>query len=186
MAWAEELLPPEVVFVGGHPMAGSERHGIASAHVELFRNATYCMTPSSAAQPQSMTMLEQLVVAIGARPLIIDAATHDAYVAAVSHLPFVLSAALMHQTASTEMWPQMSQIAATGYRDMTRLASGDPMMHRDICLTNALAIGDELRAMAQRLSDLADKLDDPSHLENLFKDAKQQRDDWLRQRSREQ
>ncbi len=183
MTWAEDLLPTEVVFVGGHPMAGSERHGIVAARADLLRGATYCLTPSSATPERSMLLLEQLVIAAGAQPLIIDAATHDAYVAAVSHLPFLLSAALIQQTASDDTWPNMSRIAATGFRDVTRLASGDPSMHRDICLTNAQAIQQELRAMSQRLADLAARLDDPSLLDTLFNDAKQQRDDWLRQRS---
>ena len=182
MAWAEAALPSGVSFIGGHPMAGSEQHGIMHARAALFHNAVYCLTPHQRATPEALALLEKLVSAIGARPLCIPAATHDAYVAAVSHLPFLLSTALTQLTATNEQWSSMSMLAATGYRDLTRLASGDPVMHRDICLSNAEAIRPWLHNMAALLSQLADQLDDPQALQALFEDAKQHRDQWLHDR----
>jgi prephenate dehydrogenase len=182
MTWAEEILPHSVSFIGGHPMAGSEQHGISHARADLFRNAVYCLTPHERATPEALALVEKLVAAIGARPLSIPAATHDAYVAAVSHLPFLLSVSLAQITATDEQWSGMSTIAATGYRDLTRLASGDPVMHRDICLTNADAIRPWLQHMADFLSQLADQLDNPEALQTMFDSAKQHRDDWLHHR----
>jgi prephenate dehydrogenase len=182
MAWAEEALPSNVSLIGGHPMAGSEQHGIYHARANLFHNAVYCLTPHEQATPEALALLEKLVVAIGARPLLMPAATHDAYVAAVSHLPFLLSIALTQLTATDDQWSIMSMVAATGYRDLTRLASGDPVMHRDICLTNAEAIRPWLHNMADFLSRLAEQLDDPEALQALFDSAKQHRNEWLRNR----
>ncbi|HEX6292249.1 MAG TPA: prephenate dehydrogenase/arogenate dehydrogenase family protein [Herpetosiphonaceae bacterium] len=182
MAWAEDLLPPDVSFVGGHPMAGSERHGIGAARVDLFRNAVYCLTPHERAAPEAVATLEKLVASIGARPLCISAEAHDSYVAAVSHLPFLLSVSLAQLTTADQQWPRMRSVAATGYRDLTRLASGDPTMHRDICLTNAEAIRPWLLSMADFLRGLADSLNDPVALQMLFEAAKQQRDTWLYER----
>ncbi len=186
MAWAEELLPPTVTFIGGHPMAGSERHGIVHARADLFQHAVYCLTPHEHVAPAALAALEKLVASIGARPLRIPAASHDACVAAVSHLPFLLSISLAHLTTGDADWHRMGSIAATGYRDTTRLASGDPVMHRDICLTNAEAIRPWLHTMADFLNQLADNLDDPVALQGLFESAKQHRDEWIHQREERQ
>jgi prephenate dehydrogenase len=179
LEWARESLPDTVAFVGGHPMAGSERHGVEHARADLFRGAVWCLTPLAGAPVDALESLEELVQRIGARPLRIDAMTHDAAVAAVSHLPFVLSAALVRLTAADPDWPVMSQLAATGYRDMSRLASGDARMHRDICLTNPM-IAPRLREMARLLDDLADRMDDSQQLESFFEAARGARESWLR------
>lgn len=182
VSWARESLPPHVSFIGGHPMAGSEQHGIVNARAELFHGAVYCLTPDDRTAPEALARLESLVTSIGARPLCLSAADHDAYVAAVSHLPFLLSTALAQITTQDPSWPAMSALAASGYRDLTRLASGDPVMHRDICLTNADAIQPWLRHMADFLNTLADRLDDAQALHALFDSAKQGRDAWLDER----
>ncbi|HEY0738305.1 MAG TPA: prephenate dehydrogenase/arogenate dehydrogenase family protein [Herpetosiphonaceae bacterium] len=181
-AWARALLPPHVSFIGGHPMAGSERHGVVNARADLFRSAVYCLTPDDHTAPEALALLESLVASIGARPLCLSADDHDAYVAAVSHLPFLLSTALAQITTQDPRWAEMSALAATGYRDLTRLASGDPVMHRDICLTNADAIQRWLRHMAGFLDTLADRLDDAQDLHALFDSAKQGRDAWFHER----
>lgn len=187
MAWARELLPG-VPFIGGHPMAGSERHGIHNARADLFHNAVYCLTPGEYATAESLMTLKALVLSIGGRALCLSAGDHDAYVAGVSHLPFLLSVALAQITTQHQRWPEMSALAATGYRDLTRLASGDPVMHRDICLTNAESIQPWLREMAGFLNNLADGLDNADDLQALFESARQGRDSWLcdRLRSAEQ
>lgn len=184
LEWAQALLPPTVFFVGGHPMAGSEQPGIANARADLLRGAVYCLAPLPATPPDALETIEALATSIGARPLRIAAADHDAAVAAVSHLPFVLAAALARHTAAAQHWPTMRRLAATGYRDMTRLASGDPAMHRDIVATNAAAIGDQLRGFARLLTVLADQLDDPDALLAFFEAAQRDRAAWLRERDR--
>lgn len=178
-AWAAAA---GLTFVGGHPMAGSERSGGAHARADLFKGAVWCVTPTSDADPAAIAAVEELALGVGARPLRLDPATHDAYVAAVSHLPFAASAALVALTTSDPRWAEMAPLAATGYRDATRLASGDPDMYRDICGTNQEAIAPLLRSLAFTLETLADRLDDPQALEAFFTRARDAREAWLSRR----
>ena len=136
MEWAAEYLPGGISFIGGHPMAGKETSGIDEADADLFRDCVYCLTPAPTATKEAIQSLEVIVKAIGARPLFIDAGVHDELVAGVSHLPMLLSAAFVAATTESPYWPEMSGIAARGYRDVSRLASGSPEMNRDICVTN--------------------------------------------------
>ncbi len=136
MRWAEESLPRTVSFIGGHPMAGKETSGIEQADAELLAGCTYCLTPGDTATEEAIMRLEGLVKSVGARPLVIDAETHDMLAAGVSHLPMLLSAAFVSATAGSPAWPQMARMAAGGYRDLSRLASGSPEINRDICVSN--------------------------------------------------
>jgi prephenate dehydrogenase len=140
MEWAQDLLPSTVDFIGGHPMTGKEISGLDGAEAELFNGCIYCLTPKSNASSEAVQSMTRLVRRVGANPLFIDPAEHDNFVAAVSHLPFLLSAALVSATANDPSWAEMSKLAATGYRDLSRLALGDPEMSRDICLTNQVNI----------------------------------------------
>ncbi len=176
IAWAAEAGVP---FVGGHPMAGSEKTGMTHARVNLFRGATWCVTPDGASPPGGAETVEEVARLVGARPLRLEPAEHDAYVAAISHLPFATAAALVALTTADPRWPSMAELAATGYRDVTRLASGSPTMYRDISTTNAGAIAPLLRGLAARLTTLADELDDPAKVEAFFKGAREAREAWL-------
>jgi prephenate dehydrogenase len=179
--WASELLPPGAAFVGGHPMAGREQSGPAAADPELFRGAIYCLTPDPDTPRHAIETVEALVAAVGARPYYLDPAEHDAYVAGISHLPFVLSAALVEVTSRSPAWTEMAALAATGFRDISRLASGDPAMHRDICMTNrdallrwlddTSALLDEYRAAVEQ--------HDAERLYDLFERARSVREAWL-------
>jgi prephenate dehydrogenase len=164
-------------------MAGSEQHGIRNARPDLLHGAVYCLIHAPDTPSAALATLRRLVASIGARPLLMPASAHDASVAAISHLPFLLSTALVQLTTSAASWPELSRIAATGYRDMTRLASGDPAMHRDICLTNAAAIRPWLHDMASLLNEIAANLDDPAYLDQLLGSAQQRRNHWLDQRN---
>jgi prephenate dehydrogenase len=136
MAWADELLPEHVHFVGGHPMAGKERSGLDAAEATLFEGAAYCIVPSVRADERAVKSVMAMAEVVGARPLFMDPQEHDSYVAAVSHLPLLLSTALFTLASESQAWPDMAGLAGGGFRDLTRLASGDPEMSHDICLTN--------------------------------------------------
>jgi prephenate dehydrogenase len=136
MAWADELLPDHVHFVGGHPMAGKERSGLDVAEATLFDGAPYCISPSVEAEERAIKSVIALAEVVGAWPIFIDPQEHDSYVAAVSHLPLVLSTALFTLASQSQAWPEMAGLAAGGFRDLTRLASTDPEMSHDICFTN--------------------------------------------------
>lgn len=140
MEWASSILPEWTSFIGGHPMAGKEVSGPEGAEASLFEGKTYCLIPGKGAREEAVKAVVSLVTAIGAKPHFIDPVEHDSYVAAISHLPMFLSVALVGCTSKSPSWGEMAQVASTGYRDLTRLASGDPVMHRDIALTNARAI----------------------------------------------
>jgi prephenate dehydrogenase len=181
MSWAEGCLPPQVSFIGGHPMAGKETSGIGAADADLFRGCTYCLTPGKGVTAGATELLLKLVEAIGAKPLFIDAARHDELVAAVSHLPMLLSYALVSATIQSPAWPEMAPLAATGYRDLSRLASGHPEMARDICLTNRDNILHWLDCFLEELGRYRRLVaDGDGDLEVAFKKARQAREQWLK------
>ncbi|MFS8664579.1 MAG: prephenate dehydrogenase/arogenate dehydrogenase family protein [Limnochordales bacterium] len=130
------LLPPGVEYIGGHPMAGSERTGLEAADPYLYQNAIYILTPLREEQP-GLDKAIALVEAVGAHPLILDPEQHDRAVAAVSHLPHMVATALVLAVGEVAAQdPRVLALAAGGFRDTTRVASGDPVMWRDICLSN--------------------------------------------------
>lgn len=179
MAWAAELLPAEVHFVGGHPMAGKETSGIDAAEADLFQGCIYCLVPSLRASAEAIEMVVGLVGVVSGRPYFVDAAEHDSFVAAISHLPFILSAALVNTTTASAAWREMGRLAAGGFRDTSRLAAGDPTMYRDICRTNRESIlrwMDACMAELGRLRRLIEGGDEG--LEQAFRQAKEAREGW--------
>jgi prephenate dehydrogenase len=181
MGWARELLPTTVDFVGGHPMAGRERSGPDAADPELLREAIYCLTVTPHTRPQAIEAVEAMVEAAGAKPYYIDAEEHDSYVAGVSHLPFLLSAALVDVASQGSAWREMQALAASGFRDVTRLASGSPEMHRDICMTNRAALRHWIARTVSLLDEVGAQLDaeDSAAIEALFRRAYERREEWL-------
>src|SRR5262245_23745381 len=159
MEWARDLLPITVDFVGGHPMAGKEQSGASAAEPELFKGAIYCLTPSARSRQPAVDLIEAMVRQVGAKVYYIDPDEHDPYVAGISHLPFLLSTALAELVSRSPGWKEMAPLAASGFRDISRLASGDPEMHRDICLTNRAAINRWLEDAAQLLLDMRDQIE---------------------------
>ncbi len=136
LRWAAEFLPEHVHFVGGHPMAGREKSGPAAATIDLFRDATWAVTPSPRADEAAVSTVLGMIESLGAVPLYIDAEEHDTYAAAVSHVPILLSVALFRMVRDSKGWEDASLLSGPAFRDLTRLASGDPTMARDIMATN--------------------------------------------------
>jgi prephenate dehydrogenase len=182
MRWAAELLPPDVHFVGGHPMAGKENQGIENAEPGLFRDRAYCVCPSVEAPEQAVRTVMGLATLIGAEPLFLDAEEHDALAAAVSHLPLMVSTALFNLMRSSPSWDDMSVMASTGFRDVTRLASGDPRMSHDIWVTNRESVIHWLDRMAEELQRFRALLQDAKddELLNAFAAAKVDRDTFMK------
>jgi len=180
MEWADEILPSTVDFIGGHPMAGRETYGIQAAEAELFRGCTYCLTPSEEISTKSIDMVTSMVKELGAIPFFIDAQEHDNLVAGISHLPMVLSAVLVSLTTKNPSWSKMSKLAASGYHDLTRLASGSPEVNAHICLSNQEAIVswmDEFNQELERYRQLV--ADGDKRLEQAFTEANKARQEWL-------
>jgi prephenate dehydrogenase len=168
MEWASQLLPPTVSFVGGHPMAGKETSGVQNAEAKLFVDRPYCVIPAPEASEGAMRVVTGVVQLVGARPFFIGAEEHDRYVAAVSHLPLVLSTALFTLARGSPAWPELSSLASSGFLDVTRLASTDAELSHDICLTNREGVLHWLDRMAEELGRYRELLQEGQE-EELFK-----------------
>ncbi len=148
-------------FVGGHPMAGSEQVGVEGASADLFVGATWVLTPTAATDPGAYARLRAILADLGADVVALDPAEHDSLVAVVSHVPHLTAATLMALAADLgEEHGPLLQLAAGGFRDMTRIAAGQPSIWSDICDDNAEAIVatfdlliEALGAMRQRVAD---------------------------------
>lgn len=183
MEWAQAILPPTVSFIGGHPLAGKECYGIEAADAGLFQNCLYCLTPAANAGQKAIDTMVDLVKELGACPYFIDATEHDRLLAGVSHLPFILSTALVLTTAKSPWWDKMSKLAASGYYDLSRLASQSPQMNQDISLTNQANLLNWLDAYISELNQLRHFLaQDSQNLEKAFKEAEEARQKWLSER----
>ncbi|MDO8885299.1 prephenate dehydrogenase [Candidatus Oleimmundimicrobium sp.] len=151
----EEFLPSKIHFIGGHPMTGSEHEGISAADSNLFKNAYYILTPTSATDMRAFKQLHLLLTKIGANVIAIDPDKHDELVAVVSHLPHLLSATLVNLAHSyTSEKENLLLLAAGGFRDMTRIAAGNPSMWLDICFENRDAILKEICEFQKELDEL--------------------------------
>jgi len=180
MRWAQEFLPDTANFVGGHPMAGKEKSGPDAAAADLFKGATWAVTPSARADERAVGVVLGLVEMLGANPLYIDAAEHDQYAAAVSHLPLVMSVALFRLVRDSQGWEDASLLAGPGFRDLTRLASGDPTMSRDIMMTNREAVLHWIDRLQTELSTIKEALNtghEPVY--DLFRSTQMDRDTYI-------
>ncbi|MCL0064345.1 3-phosphoshikimate 1-carboxyvinyltransferase [Dehalococcoidia bacterium] len=178
MKWAREYLPSTVRFVGGHPMTGKETTGLEEAEPGLFQDCVYCLTQES--DQEASRAIQEIVEWVGARPLFISAEEHDELVAGISHLPILLSSALVSVLARSPLWPQMAKLAATGYRDSTRLASGSPELNYGICSTNQRAIIAWIDRYIEELNEYRHLvLEGEQELEKSFLKTREMRQRWL-------
>ena len=151
--------PQSPLFIGGHPMAGSEKRGVENAHADLFGGACYILTPLLREHLEMPTAQEfrGWLDRIGAQVMVMDAELHDKVVAWTSHLPQLVATALA-STVLEKLAEDNLQLAAGGLRDTTRLAESPYSVWRDICLTNSDNIEQALNAMLQKLEHLRDSL----------------------------
>jgi prephenate dehydrogenase len=145
-------------FVGGHPMAGSEQEGVDGATPELFEGATWVLTPTEGTDAAAYTQVRQIVGTLGAEVVALPPDRHDELVAVVSHVPHLAAATLMRLADErSEEHRALLRLAAGGFRDMTRIASGHPGIWPDICSDNRAAIVgvlDELTAALRHMRDV--------------------------------
>lgn len=142
-------------FLAGHPMAGSELRGLAGARADLFRGCTWVLTPTVATEPETYTTLHGVLRELGANVVAVDARDHDRLVAVASHVPHLLAGALMNEaTRVAEQDAVLLQLAAGGFRDMTRVAAGDPAIWPDVLFENREAVSQSLLALEERLAAL--------------------------------
>jgi prephenate dehydrogenase len=173
MRWASMLLPTNVAFVGGHPMAGKTDAGPSAADAALFNGARWVVTASRHAPKDAIELVLGLARTLDATPQFMDPDEHDAYVAAISHLPLMAATALFQLARSSEAWPEMSLLAAGGFKDTTRLAGTDSAMAHDIAITNRTQIAHWLQRYRDALQTLEEALLDSDNESELFRTLSQ-------------
>ena len=149
-------------YVPGHPLAGRERSGPAAARADLFLGRTWALCPAPEAAPDAVAAVTALAVACGAEPVLTDAATHDRWVALISHAPHVVAAAMAAQLAAPSVPSGALELAGQGLRDTTRIAVGDTELWRQILTGNAGPVADVLTAVAHDLTRAAGDLTSPT------------------------
>ncbi|EZH67601.1 prephenate dehydrogenase [Bacillaceae bacterium JMAK1] len=180
MEAANKLVEQGVTFIGGHPMAGSHKSGVHGSRPDLFENAFYILVPpESQNSEEAVDRLTSLLAGSNANFMTMDATSHDVMAGSVSHLPHIVASALVHQLKGLEEeHPMITNLAAGGFKDITRIASANPVMWRDILLHNK----DVLQTMMERWQDDMKqvteliKAADANGLHSFFADAKRHRD----------
>lgn len=166
-------------FIGGHPMAGSEKSGYSHATAYLLENVYYIITPSPKAAPASVQEFRDFIRSLGALPIVLDYQEHDFITAAVSHLPHILASSLVNLVKNLDNDKEiMKQVAAGGFKDITRIASSSPVMWQQICLTNRQQILKLLDAFTASLEETRDAVasSEGDSLFDFFQTAKDYRD----------
>lgn len=165
-------------FVAGHPVAGTEQSGVEAAFGELYENRRIIVTPTDATNQQAVDDVTNMWQAAGAIVETMSATHHDDILAGTSHLPHLLAYGLVNCLFESKDSESYFKFAAGGFRDFTRIASSDPVMWRDICLSNKAALLDSLEKYQSELNRLkaAIKDNDADQLLSYFQSAKQSRD----------
>lgn len=138
-------------FVGGHPMSGSERHGIDAANEDLFEDAWWIVTPTPVTASTTYSTVTSVVAALGARPVALDPSTHDALVARLSHLPQLTASALVDVAIAAGDREALLGLAGGGFRDVTRIAASNPDLWVAIIRSNRQAVLESLAGLGRRL-----------------------------------
>ncbi len=179
---ANEALDNPSRFIGGHPMTGTEKSGINHADEFLFENATYVLCPPSGIDGDVFKSHRhdfiELIEATGGRVLLMDAEKHDRIAARISHLPQLLAIALVNAVGKrTSQDPEMVQLAAGGFRDMTRIASSSFQIWEEILVTNSARIQEALDSLSIELNELRTYLENGDYdaIESLFNAAEKTR-----------
>lgn len=164
--------------IGGHPICGREVQGIQHADPALYRNAPFVLTPNSRTSPRAMAVGRELAGVLGAHPLELSAAEHDALVASTSHLPHLVAVALA-QTACR--LPSAAALVGPGFRDTSRLAASNLEMMTDILLTNREHVLEALEEYIHRLEALAQRVreGDEARLKVLLAEGRRARQELL-------
>ncbi|HEY7931230.1 MAG TPA: prephenate dehydrogenase/arogenate dehydrogenase family protein [Acidimicrobiales bacterium] len=165
-------------FIGGHPMAGSELRGLAGARTDLFQGCTWVLTPTTRTTAQTYGQLHGVLRELGANVVAVEASEHDRLVAVASHVPHLLAGALMNEAARVaEQDAVLLQLAAGGFRDMTRVAAGDPSIWPDVLFENRDAVAQALQALEERVRALRRDVErgDRESLTKSLRDAAQAR-----------
>ena len=164
-------------FVGGHPMAGSERHGIDAASADLFRDAWWILTPTRTTAPEAYARVADLVSRLGAKPVAVSPSRHDSLVARLSHVPQLTASALVDLAAGAGDREALLGLAAGGFRDVTRIAASNPDLWVTILRSNKESILEALETLHRKLKSVAGSIerDDWDHVREWLTGARNNR-----------
>ena len=179
MEAAEVLLERGLTFIGGHPMAGSHKSGVTAAKGHLFENAYYILTPDSRTDNAKVECLRQLLAPTKGKVVVLEAEEHDRMTAIVSHFPHLIASSLVGRLSAQQQQPFVNKLAAGGFRDLTRIASADPVMWRDITTQNRVELLKQLDGWLEEMGNVRAMLtsNDPAEIYDYFAEAKKYRDD---------
>lgn len=168
-------------FVPGHPIAGTEKNGVEASFATLFHDRRVILTPLCDTDPAATARVDAMWRQAGAEIAYMSVVHHDEVLAATSHLPHMLAFGLVDMLTRVEETEEIFRYAAGGFRDFTRIASSNPMMWRDICVSNKDALSRMLEAYSEEMAELADTIrrGDGDRLLEIFERAKQARDDYV-------
>ncbi|MHB8061388.1 MAG: prephenate dehydrogenase/arogenate dehydrogenase family protein [Ruminiclostridium sp.] len=178
--YIEDLEKPPI-FIGGHPMAGTEKSGYSNAFAHLFENAYYVLTPTKTAAEAAISTLESLLSGIGAIPIIVAPEKHDLVTGCISHVPHIIASALVtlaeNKGNDTEL---IKLLAAGGFKDITRIASSNPTMWENVVLSNGTIVIDLLNACKNIVDEMINNIKSSNNKEiyNFFDNAKAFRDSF--------
>lgn len=170
-----------VNFIGGHPMAGSEESGYKAAKEYLFENAYYILTPNVNIKKEQIDSFLEYVKILGAIPIVADSDYHDYIVAAVSHVPHIISSSLVNTVKNLDDERElMHTLAAGGFKDITRIASSNPEIWRSICFENKKEVLKVLQSFKDSIDEFEKFLmqDNEEQVYDFFDDAKNYRDSF--------
>ena len=179
MEAGEALIANGVTVIGGHPMAGSHKSGVAAAKEHLFENAYYILTPPEDIPEDQIDRMRRLLASTKAKVIRLNAIEHDRMTAIVSHFPHIIASSLVGRLADQqEGQPFVKNLAAGGFRDLTRIASADPLMWRDVTIQNRTELIKQLEGWQQKMEDIRKMLiaNDEEEIYDFFAEAKDYRD----------
>jgi prephenate dehydrogenase len=175
------IVPADIYYIGGHPIAGREKSGIEAAEGDLFINKWYILAPPVNCDAAILALLQEVICFTGAKVTVMKPERHDVYAAAISHLPHVAAAGLVNTIGLYGEPDEMLELAGGGFRDTTRIASSNSVMWTDICLTNKTEILVSIKKYQQVLNKLATAIEqqDREEIALFFTGAKARRDQLL-------
>lgn len=147
-------------FLGGHPMAGSERHGIEAADARLFHDAFWILTPTTGSRQSAYAAVAEMATAAGAKPIAVEPRVHDNLMARLSHVPQLAASAVVQMAASAGDEEALLGLAAGGFRDVTRIAASDPGMWVAVIKANRQAVQEGLWSLGERLAGLGEMIEE--------------------------
>jgi prephenate dehydrogenase len=191
LRWAAQYLPPQVQFVGGHPIFAPQHEldwaaGIRGATAALFQDAIYCLIPSENASERAINTVSGMVRLVGASPYFLDAVEHDGLLAGISHVPHLIAAALLETIAESPSWRELKLLADPSFRHFSWPVSFPAAEIHDACVTNRQAVLswlDRVIASLQGLrATIADETAPAEGILEMFQRANAARQDWVRRR----